>query len=875
MCLLAGAQSETPADTCSVSNVCEPIPDNPLAGYPFLAVALDAESLQLLQDAAYRREHLRRGLPYNGPQGLFFAQSPLAGFLPPGTEYVSRQELLAALWPPLLRAAHEHTDPAPYLAEIVRNEAARQFLEPIGNPLVNVEMPDPDGKWHDTPTELTFNANFKQLQNDRGALPLAALDPLSRRGSYLWTLTARNDADQLKEIALLKARIDWLQEKYGERLNEMTADPADYAQNEVWELWHEVMPQLVKSAKDTGAYLTIGNQDQGGLMTDLNAQAQMLSERANRAMQAMNDFRKENMPGRTAGEIYEDNADEIRKAADEAWDDGGVGGGLRWVGNKIGLGSNKILRGLGNTFSGGYMDTHAARAHAYRMGDISYNEYNAFSWSDVAKGAVGSLSAALPFFGKGLGAGAVRLLGLEGGTLAAGYVEGTVGGYAAGLFDAAGKDFVSLLASDLSPSERERRFQAAQIGGPLSWIESGAWGGVAGGPTGALLAKMPKPQNAPSRPPIEADPVLEAEAALVDTEAQMSTVTPQVSTMEPEIAGFPPAPRLLGKRFKAWVQRRLLHKVFTSALEGSEPFSMLPKSSSPIGKQLMSVVEDPAQLMYVLPDEAMAGGIDLMNAPALPAPVAPPIETNPASAANAIDLGVEVTDVQTPAAAGTMPSAASHQVDLGVTPAPGTRTTTRAEWLLQHRESRVEQRIDAVFAPFMQEGVQQEVVPAPVAVDLQSSIQLALANLRTSGRVPSGVSALGTRLHAELAAVLRLAQFPNGTVPRVELNLQVFNTLSPTVLQRTVDDWFQHEGQAHAWLRDSIPASVRNTLIADLRPDFAISIEGQTIVFDLTSRERATHLAKTLLYSLLQSGADGGLMRVQEYYWVRWHWRGR
>jgi hypothetical protein len=31
------------------------------------------------------------------------------------------------------------------VAEIARNEAARQFLEPIRDPIVNVELPDPDG----------------------------------------------------------------------------------------------------------------------------------------------------------------------------------------------------------------------------------------------------------------------------------------------------------------------------------------------------------------------------------------------------------------------------------------------------------------------------------------------------------------------------------------------------------------------------------------------------------------------------------------------------------------------------------------------------------------------------------------------------------
>ena len=62
------------------------------------------------------------------------------------------------------------------------------------------------------------------------------------------------------------------------------------------------------------------------------------------------------------------------------------------------------------------MDTHAVRAHAYRMGDTSYNDFTGFHPSDIVKGAIGDLAVALPLFGKGLGAGASALLGLEEGT---------------------------------------------------------------------------------------------------------------------------------------------------------------------------------------------------------------------------------------------------------------------------------------------------------------------------------------------------------------------------------------------------------------------------------------------------------------------------
>jgi hypothetical protein len=60
----------------------------------------------------------------------------------------------------------------------------------------------------------------------------SSLDPLSARGSYLWTLIALNDARQLAEIAELNAKTEWLLEKFGDRLSDMIADPADYPLNQ-------------------------------------------------------------------------------------------------------------------------------------------------------------------------------------------------------------------------------------------------------------------------------------------------------------------------------------------------------------------------------------------------------------------------------------------------------------------------------------------------------------------------------------------------------------------------------------------------------------------------------------------------------------------
>ena len=121
-----------------------------------------------------------------------------------------------------------------------------------------------------------------------------------------------------------------------DRLNDMAADPADYAQNEVWEYWHNIIPDLLKGATSLANTLMPGNRDQAELVAKIAGMAQGLSERAQKAMDAMNEFREIHKQDRTAGEIYEDNADAIREAGRKDWDEGGWSY-FGWFGNKVGL----------------------------------------------------------------------------------------------------------------------------------------------------------------------------------------------------------------------------------------------------------------------------------------------------------------------------------------------------------------------------------------------------------------------------------------------------------------------------------------------------------------------------------------------------------
>ena len=379
-----------------------------------------------------------------------------------------------------------------------------------------------------------------------------------------------------------------------------------------------------------------------------------------------------------------------------------------------------------------------------------------------------------------------------------------------------------------------------------------------------------RPKAAPNPESVEPEVTPGSEGDL-----EMQTSKSEADVSAPDIAASSSGETTAGPPtgIKGFFQRTLLNQLVSRTLEGAEPLNTMPSGSVPIGDQLLSVVEDTRSLVRSGP--LATGVIDLANAPDLPGPVAGPVEV---STVNPVNMQIEVTEVATPSVS---PDAMPVQTGLpdmgGVTPEPGTRTTTRAQWQVQHREERIERRIDAIFAQ-LERGVGQQVadeqLPAPLAVDLQRSIRQALLNLRASGRRAAGNAAFGTMLHAELARVLRAAGFPAGAIAHVEVRLSAFNMLPANILQETVDRWLQNEGRAYDWLRGSLPTSVLNSLIADIKPDFEISIGGNNIAFDLTSRERESHLAKTMLYAAILA-REGQMTRVQEYYWVRWNWRGR
>jgi len=392
---------------------------------------------------------------------------------------------------------------------------------------------------------------------------------------------------------------------------------------------------------------------------------------------------------------------------------------------------------------------------------------------------------------------------------------------------------------------------------------------------------MPRPTAAPVEGLVEPDVMAaneaetgevastsEGETSAVDT----STAGGETSAVDTSTAGETAAGPAKG--IKGFLQRSLLNRLLSTVLEGAEPLNTMPTSVGPIGDQWFSLVDDTGSIAPSGP--VATGPIDVANAPDLPgSSMGAPADV---AGATPLDMQVELTGIPDASPSGDLSPSQPSVSDLGgVQPAPGTRTMTRAQWEAQHREQRVESRIDAIFAQ-LEQAAGQQVAPGDLAPaltpDIQASIRQALANLRTSGRRAAGNAAFGTMLHAELARVLRAAGFPANVIAHVELRMGAFNTLPPAVLQETVAQWFQNEGRAYAWLQGSMPSSVLNSLIADIKPDLEISIGGNNIAFDLTSRERESHLAKTMLYAAILA-REGQMTRVQEYYWVRYRWRGQ
>jgi len=158
---------------------------------------------------------------------------------------------------------------------------------------------------------------------------------------------------------------------------------------------------------------------------------------------------------------------------------------------------------------------------------------------------------------------------------------------------------------------------------------------------------------------------------------------------------------------------------------------------------------------------------------------------------------------------------------------------------------------------------------ASKTIKVQDAINDALREMK--GKWSGHMAEKGTRLHAALARHLEAMGLPAKVNLPVEQKLTNVFKLPSNIEDMTVRDWLKFEGKgggrAHAWLADALEKRVLDTAVGNLELDAIFTVDGRTIVFDLTTREKFSHLAKTTLYTVIGS-EENQLYRVQEYYWA-------
>lgn len=126
----------------------------------------------------------------------------------------------------------------------------------------------------------------------------------------------------------------------------------------------------------------------------------------------------------------------------------------------------------------------------------------------------------------------------------------------------------------------------------------------------------------------------------------------------------------------------------------------------------------------------------------------------------------------------------------------------------------------------------------------------------------------GTRLHSVVEQILNQRfQSTRGLSIAAEQSIDHFAHVSQRIRNMTIRQFLQETPVLGIY--ESELSSIFRSLdqrIGNLRPDLVIRTQNQLIVWDLTARSSAAHLAKTMFYShLLQDG--GRLAHIGETYW--------
>lgn len=128
----------------------------------------------------------------------------------------------------------------------------------------------------------------------------------------------------------------------------------------------------------------------------------------------------------------------------------------------------------------------------------------------------------------------------------------------------------------------------------------------------------------------------------------------------------------------------------------------------------------------------------------------------------------------------------------------------------------------------------------------------------------------GTRLHASVAKNIEAAASPKGWVIRAEQPLRTFDHLPRRILGMSLANYVAGPGAHLAWLKDELARVMKmDAPIGNLQPDLVIQTPDRVAtIWDLTSRQRVEHVAKTVLYANVLARPNR-LVRIGETYWLR------
>ncbi|MFE1377394.1 hypothetical protein ACFW6S_00350 [Streptomyces sp. NPDC058740] len=153
---------------------------------------------------------------------------------------------------------------------------------------------------------------------------------------------------------------------------------------------------------------------------------------------------------------------------------------------------------------------------------------------------------------------------------------------------------------------------------------------------------------------------------------------------------------------------------------------------------------------------------------------------------------------------------------------------------------------------------------------LEDLVAEAIAELGTvPGSAELSYAVRGTRLHSAFARLVR-ARFPGSGLTVVsESALRSFSRLPAEILDLPIETYVRRTpglAELERQLRPLFTQDGVPRLIGDLRPDLVVRAPGRLVVFDLASVERAQHMAKNMLYTIVLHDA-GELVHVGETYW--------